>query len=131
MDVGKDALRVIDLNRNALIASAWLTQVTATPAENRTYAYRAGMWTTPVLVVGVADLQPLTIGCPDSPDPAWPRVSYSAGGVRRNVSRFSWRGQVYQASQPDYLVSGADWLMLVEKLGLASYLEDTANRVRG
>jgi hypothetical protein len=98
MDVGKDALRVIDLNRNALIASAWLTQVTATPAENRTYAYRAGMWTTPVLVVGVADLQPLTIGCPDSPDPAWPRTSYSAGGIKGNVSRFSWRGQVYQGS---------------------------------
>jgi hypothetical protein len=131
MDVGKDAICVIDLNRNALIVSAWLAQVTATPAENRTYVYRAGTWTTPVLVVRVAGLQPLTIGCPESPDPAWPRVSYSAVGVKRNVSRFSWRGQVYQESQPDYLVSGADWLTLVEKLGLASYLEDTANRVRG
>jgi hypothetical protein len=131
MDVGKDAIWVIDLNRNALIASAGLAQVTATAAENRTYVYRAGTWTTPVLVVRVAGLQPLTIGCPDSPDPAWPRVSYSAVGVKRNVSRFSWRGQVYQESQPDYLVSGADWLTLVEKLGLASYLEDTANRVRG
>ena len=131
MDVGKDAIWVVDLNRNALITSAWLAQVTATPAQNRTYVYRAGTWTTAALVVRVADLQPLTIGCPDSPDPAWPRTSYSAGGVKGNVSRFSWRGQVYEVGQPDYLVSGADWLTLVEKLGLASYLEDRATRVTG
>ena len=131
MDVGKDAIWVIDLNRNALITSAWLAQVTATPAQNRTYVYRAGTWTTAALVVRVADLQPLTIGCPDSPDAAWPRTSYSAGGVKGNVSRFSWRGQVYEVGQPDYLVSGADWLTLVEKLGLASYLEDRATRVTG
>jgi len=131
MDVGKDAIWVVDLNRNALITSAWLAQVTATPAQNRTYVYRAGTWTTAALVVRVADLQPLTIGCPDSPDAAWPRTSYSAGGVKGNVSRFSWRGQVYEVGQPDYLVSGADWLTLVEKLGLASYLEDRATRVTG
>jgi hypothetical protein len=127
MDVGKDAIWVTDLNLNALIASAWLAQVTATPAENRTYVFRAGTWTTPVLVARVPGLQPLTIGCPDSPESAWPRVSYSAAGVNRNVSRFSWRGEVYQENQPEYVVSGADWLTLVEKFGLAPQLEDTAN----
>jgi hypothetical protein len=131
IDVGKDAIWVIDPNTNALMASAWLAQMTATPAENITYVMRAGNWPTPVLVVCVPGLQPLTIGCPDSPDPGWPRVSYSAVGVKSGVVRFSWRGEVYRENQPDYLVSGADWLTLVEKFGLAPQLEDTATRVRG
>jgi hypothetical protein len=129
MDVGKDAIWVTDLNTNALMASAWLAQVTATPAENRTDVYRGGTWTMPILVVGVPGLRPLAIGCGDSPDPAWPRVSYSLGKVvEGGVFRFSWQGAVRRENQPDYVVSGADWLTLVEKFGLARHLEDTANR---
>jgi hypothetical protein len=103
-----------------------LAQVTATPAENRTYVFRAGTWTTPVLVVRVPGLQPLSIGCPE-PRTRLASVSYSAAGVNRNVSRSSRRGEVYQENQPEYVVSGADWLTLVEKFGLAPQLEDTAN----
>jgi hypothetical protein len=103
-----------------------LAQVTATPAENRTYVFRAGTWTTPVLVVRVPGLQPLSIGCPE-PRTRLASVSYSAAGVNRNVSRSSRRGEVYQENQPENVVSGADWLTLVEKFGLAPQLEDTAN----
>jgi hypothetical protein len=132
IDVGADGIRVIDPNSNALIASAGLGQVTATP---ETYRYqRRGLLfgppdqvasrvldqavaefasTAPGLVVCVPGLQPLTIGCLDR--------AGSAGFTRR----FSWRGQVPQrVNEPaDYAVSGADWLMLVEKFGLAPSLE--------
>jgi hypothetical protein len=66
--------------------------------------------TTPAMVVSVPRLQPLTIGCRDS-----------LGGLER---RFSWRGKAPRVNEPpEYAVSGADWLTLVEKLGLAPYLE--------
>ena len=125
MDVGKDAIWVIDLNRNALLVSAWLAQVTATPAQNRTRVYRAGTWTTPVLVVRLPGSAPVSIGCSDGPDPGTARVSYVPGRYG-GVSRFSWRGEVQPEDQPEYLVSGADWLTLVEKFGLVPQLEDNA-----
>jgi hypothetical protein len=41
IDLAADAIRVIDPNSNALIASAGLAQVTATP---ETYRFRYGRW---------------------------------------------------------------------------------------
>jgi hypothetical protein len=141
IDVGKDAIWVKDPSSDALIGSAWLAQVTATPETYR-YRYGSRSWlfapsfdqiagrlleqamakslsTSPVLVVCVPGLQPLIIGCRDS-----------VGGLER---RFSWRGKVRQRvnEPPEYAVSGADWLTLVEKLGLATYLEDRTNTVSG
>jgi DivIVA domain-containing protein len=113
VEVGKDALRVFDPNSNALIASASPSQVTATPAKFRESA-SASDWggmrvrTRPVLVVDVPGLQPLIIGCP------WHGLKL----------RFAWRGQVGEAKRPRYVVTDADWPILVEKLGLAPYLED-------
>ena len=107
IDVGKDAIWVIDANNNAPVGSGWLAQLTATPA-NWIYALKGG-YTTPVLVVCVPGLQPLTIGCPRST--SW-------------HSRFSWRGKVPSEEKPAFVVSETDWLTLVEKFGLASYLED-------
>lgn len=127
IDVGKDAIWVIDPNRNGLKASAWLTQVTAIPAENTIDAHRAGTYTTPVMVVRLPGLAPLTIGCADSPDPGSARISYSPGRYG-GVFRFSWRGQVQPVDHPEYLVSGADWLTLVEKFGMAPQLDDIATR---
>lgn len=130
VDVGPDEIRVVDPHSHALVASAPIAQVTATP---ETYRYRYGavlfgspdqlasrifgqstaaaLSTTPVLVVGVPGMQPLSIGCRDT-----------VGGLDR---RFSWPGDVRQRvnEPPDFAVSGADWLTLVEKLGLARYLQ--------
>lgn len=111
IDVDNDAIRVIDLNSNALSASASLARVTATPV---TYSYIEGssdmshQVTMPGLVVGVPGLQPLSIGYND----------------RR---RFSWRGNVpVEKHDAAYAVSEADWLTLVEEFGLAPYREDKA-----
>ena len=107
IDVGADAVWVIDPNNKAPIASASLAQVTATPADYLWYP--KGGVKTPVLIVGVAGLRPLTIGCPQS------RMTWQ--------SLFSWRGKVPSAKEPEFMVSDADWLVLVEKFGLAPYLD--------
>lgn len=112
IDVDNDAIRVIDLNSNALSASASLARVTATPV---TYSYIEGGGsdnpyhvTMPGLVMGVPGLQPLNIGYKDR-------------------HRFSWRGNVpVEKHDAAYAVSGADWLTLVEAFGLAPYREDKA-----
>jgi hypothetical protein len=120
IDVGPDAIRVVDPNTNALIASARVAEVTAVP---ETYQYRYGWgWSweqsmasslskTPVLVLGLPGMQPLSIGCRDT-----------VGGLDK---RFSWPGNERQRvnDPPDFSVSGADWLTLVEKFGLAPYLQ--------
>lgn len=120
LDVSADSIRVVDMHTNALVSSAALGQVTATP---ETYRYRYGlsypsleqaiarsMSTTPVLVLCVPGVEPLSIGCRDT-----------VGGLDR---RFSWPGDVRQRvnEPPDFAVSGGDWLTLVEKFGLAQYL---------
>jgi hypothetical protein len=123
IDVGADAIWLIDLNTNAIIASARIAQVTATPAENVIRArFRSR---TPVLVVRVPGLQPLTIACgstgPDAGRWAWTGTW---------IYRFSWRGDVPREKPPAYYVSLAEWLTLVEKFGLTTYLIDN-DSVRG
>jgi hypothetical protein len=39
------------------------------------------------------------------------------------VDRFSWRGAVPEDNEPAFWASGADWLALVDKFGLAPNLE--------
>jgi hypothetical protein len=130
IDVDADAIRVVDPNTNALFTSARVAQVTATP---ETYQYRRGglgfgsadqivgrmfelgvassLSTTPVLVLGVPGGPPLTIGCRDT-----------LGGLDM---RFSWPRDVRQRvnEPPEFAVSGGDFLLLVEKFGLAPYLQ--------
>jgi len=123
LDVDNDAMRVIDPNTDALSASASRADVTATPVTFRpdsvtsgdgsTYNYAA----TPGLVVCVPGAQPLTIGCLD---------------LVGSRFRFSWHGDVPRPNErPAYVVSGADLLTLVEKFGMAPYLEDGTNRAMG
>lgn len=46
------------------------------------------------------------------------------GGALGITRRFSWRDDVPVENEPaEYAVSGADWPTLVEKFGLAPYLE--------
>lgn len=92
IDVGKDALRVIDLNGNALIASVSLAEVTAQPAQ-----YSG----TPVLVVDGPGLPTLTM-IPHPPPGQWRKTPKS--------------------KKPAYYAVEADWLVLAEKFGLASDL---------
>jgi hypothetical protein len=69
--------------------------------------------TTPAMSVCVPGMQPMTVGC------------RNFAGLKR---RFSWAGNVHICNEPPaYEVSAADWLTLVEKLGLASHLEDAAS----
>jgi hypothetical protein len=128
VDVDHDTIRVVDPTTDALIASASLSQVTSSPA---TYELGGGHMfpsagnlasdaageyfsSTPAMSLCVPGMQPLTIGC------------RNFTGLKR---RFSWSGNVRVVNDPpDYEISPADWLTLVEKLGLASYLEYTANR---
>ena len=122
IDVGDDEISVIDLKSNALIASAPIAQVTATPAASTRSMPYMGTMSTPVLVVGVGHSQPLTIGCPDFAGPA--QATWK--GSTKLSYRFSWRGEVPAEQEPAYVVSDADWLTLVEKFGLAPRLEDGA-----
>ncbi len=120
IDVGSDAIVVVNPETNARVASASLAQVTATPAE---WTFRGQISTTmPVLVLRGPGVQPLSIGCLDGIGVQGPRFSFN----RRGQYRFLWRGEVPKEKEPAYWVSGADWLTLVEELGLTSQLEDTA-----
>lgn len=120
IDVADDAISVIDVQSNARIAAAPPEQVTATPAASTRSMPYAGTVTAPVLVVRVADSQPLTIGCPDFAGP--PQASWS--GRTKLTYRFCWRGEVPQEDEPAFVVSDVDWLTLVDKFGLAPRLED-------
>ena len=131
IDVGKDSIWVIDLDTHAPIASTSVAQVTATAKNYPLELTGPAGWlaqisdlleghsvadgTTPVLVVDIPGLPPLTIGSPV---------------LRASIAcRFTWlttRGIVPREKSPDYLVSGADWLLLVEKFGLAPLLARTA-----
>jgi hypothetical protein len=115
VEVGPDAIRVIDPNTDSQFASASPAQVTASP---ETYILRQNKQVgtpSPVLVVAFPGLPPLTIGCHER-----------AEGMGMGQMRFSWRGKVPERTNDPaaYMVSGMDWLTLVEKCGFAPYLED-------
>jgi len=115
LEVGPDAIRVVDPNTNTQIAWASPAQVTASP---ETYILRRNKEVgrpSPVLVVAVPGFEPLTIGCHER-----------AEGMGMGQIRFSWRGKVPERTNNPaaYMVSGMDWLTLVEKCGFAAYLED-------
>jgi hypothetical protein len=87
-----DAIRVIDLNSNTLIASASLAEVTAKPAQH------GGI---PLLIVDGPGLETLTI-----------RATLGPGQWRR------WP----KTKKPTYYATDEEWLMLTERFGLASDL---------
>jgi hypothetical protein len=120
IDVGKDAIWMMDPPDNALIASAWRAQVTATPALSND-RYRLTGIPVPVLVVqvpGAPDVfNHLIIGHPNYGSDA---------GFNRGLTwvwRYSWRDAVPPEKPPTHLLLGAHWFALVEKFGLDPYLE--------
>jgi hypothetical protein len=128
LDVGSDQIRAVDPNANATVASAFLAQVTATPAD--CVVRMSGSWKVnyvePALVISIPGMAPLTIGCRDETDPFGTWV----WGTRQFPRRYSWSGNVASERATDFVVSGADWLTLVEKFGLAQHLDDAAARAR-
>jgi hypothetical protein len=123
IDVDADAIRVIDPNTNALIASTSPAHVTPTPVTYRPTQRHwipnlghaisdaaTNSWSkAPGMRVSIPGMAPLTIGCRDT--------------VSGLDQRFSWPDDVpTEAARAEYEVSGTDWLTLVEKLGLAPYL---------
>jgi hypothetical protein len=117
IDVGGDELRVMNPN-GTVMASVSLARVTATPIGYRarpsfvpwiptreevlSKIFRRPLYKEPEVVVLVPGLEPMTIGV-------------MAGSGHR-----PWRGDVPEHHEPaDYVVSEADFLMLVQKLGLA------------
>jgi DivIVA domain-containing protein len=94
IEVGKDALRVIEMSGNALIASVSLAEVTVQPAQY------GGI---PVLIVDGPGLPTLTI------------IAHPPPG--------QWRSSP-KSTKPAYSAVDADWLVLAEKFGLASDLVD-------
>jgi hypothetical protein len=128
LDLAGDQIRVIDPNANATVASAFLAQVTATPADN--VVRMSGSWKVnyvePVLVVSVPGMAPLTIGCRDETDP----FGMWVWGSRQFPRRFSWSDSVPSERATDFVVSGADWVTLVKKFGLAPQLDDSAELAR-
>jgi DivIVA domain-containing protein len=124
IEVGRDAIWVIDLTTNAPITSAALSQVTAVPKEHRHYSSGVGSIDfrgsrMPVLVVGVPGLPSLAIGPlpPGMPPDRARRYSFFTGLP-------AWRSSVPTTSEyPTYVVTKAEWLTLVEKFGLGPQLE--------
>lgn len=100
LDVSQDGIRLVDPSSNVPVASASRAQITATPALHRSGNYDAGL-PMPVLVVRAPGWQPLAIGSP---------------GAR------SWRGEVPQEAAAGYVVSDADWPVLVDHFGLGPQL---------
>jgi hypothetical protein len=111
IDVNEDAISVIDIKTNAVIASAPPAQVTATPAKYERSYPRFGLIALPVLVVNVPGARQLTIGCME------PKQGFAAG------YHFSWNGAVAAEKEPAYVAAGPSWLTLVDAFGLAPRAE--------
>lgn len=127
IDVGAEAIWVMNPKTGARIGSARLSQVTATPETSVVWRGKF-CHRLPVLAVCVAGLPAVRITCLEAV-----RVGFGTG------LRFSWRGESSRRSKvaqrvyrpASYMVAGAEWLTLVEKFGLTTYLADRKRRARG
>ncbi len=128
IDVDEESIRLIDANDNTQIAAAPLSGLNASPATYElggrhripslrnlaTDAVAQYYSRSAAMSVCVPGVPPLTVGC--------------RGFTGMFTRRFSWSRDVPVVNAPpEYEVSIADWLVLVEKLGLAPLLEDTAS----
>jgi hypothetical protein len=109
IDVDNDTIRVIDPESRTVDATAPVSRITATALSYETRnAETSQVSKTPALTMSVPGVPPLIFGCPH---------------------RFSWSGSVLIVNVPPaYILSAADWLTLVEVLGLAANLKDAARK---
>jgi hypothetical protein len=115
VDVDHDTVRVIDPESHAVDASAPVSRITATPLSYETRDVESSQVSrTPALAMSVPGVPPLTVGC---------------AHLERRGRRFSWSGSVLTVNEPPaYILSAADWLTLVEVLGLAADVRDAARK---
>jgi hypothetical protein len=115
IDVNNDTIRVVDPESHTVNATAPVSRVTATPLSYETRDAESGRVSrTPAVAMSVAGVPPLTFGCPH---------------IDSSGRRFSWSGSVLIVNEPPaYILSAADWLALVEVLGLATDLNNAARK---
>jgi hypothetical protein len=114
-------VRVIDAETDAVVGSGTPAQVAVGPARYRTGGGDEAWHTDPVLLVAVPGLEPLRI----RPAPTKYGITYSRGSYR-----YSWRDldggadRPTSTQQPQYAVTEADWLGLVDTFGLSGLVVD-------
>jgi hypothetical protein len=122
IDVGNDAISVIDPASNAVITSAGLAQVTATPgiyapiavwSEGTSREYKQ-----PVLLLEVPGVQDLRIGILPMRFSVWNGEHF----------RYAWRGKAWarldSKLRTTHVVTETEWFSLLEKFGLAALVVD-------
>lgn len=144
IDVGAEAIWVMDPHTNALIASSWRAQATAIPTTyvpSWTSAYGGTPWlnglqgghsrnmsVSPQMIVSMPSMPPLTIASLDtrsSFDDTGIGTLKAVAGFGKSIRRFEWRGDAKEVREPaDYSVWAADWLTLVGAFGLNEFLAD-------
>jgi hypothetical protein len=115
IDVDNDTIRVIEPESHMVDAAAAVSRITATALSYETRDVESSQISrTPALSMSMPGVPPLTVGC--SHLEQWGR-------------RFSWSGSVLIVNEPPaYILSAADWLTLVEVLGLAADVRDAARK---
>ncbi|UMB69720.1 hypothetical protein [Mycobacterium paraterrae] len=114
IDIAAETISVVNVKTDALVASAPAARVSATPA---TYQLSRYQYPLPGLVIDVAGVRQLSIGCYE----LQPRLA-----ARRIPYRFSWQGEVtVTRRQPEYFVSATDFITLVETFTFAAQLQDS------
>jgi len=123
LDFGAEgAIGVVDPATDAVITSATLARITATPAKythivsDNFEGASKKLYTQPLLLLQVPGMHNLRIGTPPMRDAVW----------SGNQFRYAWRGRVRRSSTegPTHLVTEADWLNLLGRLGLGALVLD-------
>jgi hypothetical protein len=124
IEVGKDAISVIDLASNTVITSAGLAHVTATPGNyapvSQSSEGTSREFTQPLLLLDVPGLQNLRIAILPMHFSNWTGQQF----------RYAWRGKARPhdlkspALSPTHVVADTQWLSLVEKFGLTALVVD-------
>jgi hypothetical protein len=117
LDLRDDAVEVVDAGSGSAVRH---TTATATATRFRPDSVNSGDGTTynypemTGLTLRFPDAPPLTIGCVD---------------LAGTEFRFSWQGDTDRSNERAvYVVSGGDWLALVERFGLTAQSVDRASR---
>ncbi|WP_156689368.1 hypothetical protein [Mycobacterium sp. Marseille-P9652] len=116
------AIEVSDPSTAAIVASVGPNQVTATPATYKCILDEGfesppkKLYTQALLLLQVPGMPSLRIGTSPLRDAVWSGQQF----------RYAWRGRPTRSSTqgPTHLVIEADWIALVERLGLGARIAD-------
>ena len=119
LDIGADAVTLIDSSTDELLASVAVEQVTATPAKYHYLRLESLGGTRPLLILDVPGLPPITIGA---------RSMGSNWGDDR--FRYVWRDRVRVDKHPTHELADAEWLALITNFGLSEFVTDEVSSGR-